>query len=726
MALKDAYTTRELAEVFGYSTTRSVFLRAEREAWQFRKRAGRGGGKEWLVSSMPEETRLVIRTAEKKHAVAVCSEKHRDLSPVTTAVIMDDTRRYKALAKADLVHQYLAWQRKFGATRAQKDAFIIAYKAGAWSKLMEEVGPVSWQTLERWKLEQERAGSVLALADKRGIAHRGRTALTERHQMVILGHVLNPNAPNISQCVREVQKKFMAEGLYIPSEATIRRFVTRYTSECFDEWTLFREGKKAWNDKCAISLLRDWTLVGVGDVVIADGHTLNFETLNPETGKAKRMTIVLFYDGASNHPLGWEIMPTENTASISAAFRRTCIMLGKFPRVVYLDNGRAFRAKFFKGCPDFEQAGFLGLYRDLGCEVIHAWPYHGQSKPIERFFGTMHELEVWMPSYTGNDIAHKPARMKRGEELHRRLYDKLGGRPLTLEETHAQVARWFAEYGNRPQLRTHLHGRTPAEVFQEGRGAGLSPQDEQRLTLFMMQKEIRTITKDGFRLNGRLFWHERLASRRHPVLVRYDEHFSPDSVLVYTLDGDFLCRALDRESHGIAYGLHPAASILGSPEQKAELQSALALKKRQEKDSSATMRGLLQNVVLPETRARMTALVADSRRVPLSHVASLPEASPVTPEAEAALAAAKEAARKAMDSAPAYTPSDLKRWKDSQERYAYLFSIRYEQGAELVPADAAWMESYEATPEYERYLKRRYDALRGMYIRQREQAVQSA
>lgn len=726
MALKDAYTTRELAEVFGYSTTRSVFLRAEREAWQFRKRAGRGGGKEWLVSSMPEETRLVIRTAEEKHAVAVCSEKHRDLSPVTTAVIMDDTRRYKALAKADLVRQYLAWQRKFGATRAQKDAFIIAYKAGAWSKLMEEVGPVSWQTLERWKLEQERAGSVLALADKRGIAHRGRTALTERHQMVILGHVLNPNAPNISQCVREVQKKFMAEGVYIPSEATIRRFVTRYTSECFDEWTLFREGKKAWNDKCAISLLRDWTLVGVGDVVIADGHTLNFETLNPETGKAKRMTIVLFYDGASNHPLGWEIMPTENTASISAAFRRTCIMLGKFPRVVYLDNGRAFRAKFFKGCPDFEQAGFLGLYRDLGCEVIHAWPYHGQSKPIERFFGTMHELEVWMPSYTGNDIAHKPARMKRGEELHRRLYDKLGGRPLTLEETHAQVARWFAEYGSRPQLRTHLHGRTPAEVFQEGRGAGLSPQDEQRLTLFMMQKEIRTITKDGFRLNGRLFWHERLASRRHPVLVRYDEHFSPDSVLVYTLDGDFLCRALDRESHGIAYGLHPAASILGSPEQKAELQSALALKKRQEKDSSATMRGLLQNVVLPETRARMTALVADSRRVPLSHVASLPEASPVTPEAEAALAAAKEAARKAMDSAPAYTPSDLKRWKDSQERYAYLFSIRYEQGAELVPADAAWMESYEATPEYERYLKRRYDALRGMYIRQREQAVQSA
>ena len=108
MALKDAYTTRELAEAFCYSTTRSVFLRAERETWQFRKRAGRGGGKEWLVASMPEETRLAIRTAEEKHAAAVCSERRPVLPMTTTTAIMDDSRRYKALAKADLVRQYLA------------------------------------------------------------------------------------------------------------------------------------------------------------------------------------------------------------------------------------------------------------------------------------------------------------------------------------------------------------------------------------------------------------------------------------------------------------------------------------------------------------------------------------------------------------------------------------------------------------------------------------------
>ena len=729
MAIKEVYTSQEVAQLLSL-TRQGVEWKANTEKWQSQKRVGRGGGKEWLLSSMPEETRVAIRAAEEKQALALCPAPapFPALSLTTTTAIMDDKRRYKALARADLVCQYLTWQRRHGATKVQKGEFIIAYKAGAWPKLLEEVGPVSWQTLERWKLEQERAGSVLALADRRGVTHKGKTMLTEEHKRVILGHVLNPNGAKVSQCVREVQKKFQAAGMALPSEPTIRRFVKHYMEECFDEWTLFREGKKAWNDKCAISLLRDWSLVGVGDVIIGDGHTLNFETLNPATGKPTRMTIVLFYDGASNCPLGWEIMPTENTDSISAAFRRSCIMLGKFPRVVYLDNGRAFRAKYFKGCPDFEQAGFLGLYRDLGCSVIHAWPYHGQSKPIERFFGTFHDMEVWMPSYTGNDIAHKPARMKRGEDLHRQLYTKMGGRPLTMEETLVQVARWFAEYATRPQYRTHLHGRTPGDVFMEGRGEGLSPQDMQKLTLFMMQKEVRTITKDGIKVNGRLYWHEKLYSRRHPVLVRYDEHFNPYSVYVYTLDGEPLCEAKDREHYRIASGLHPVARILGTAEQQEELRANLELRKGLERSSTALMRGLLQSIVLPETQARIAALETETAEIlpEKPKTAKVLRLSPpkVTREEEAALEEAKAQARAEMDAEPSYTPSDLMRWKDSQARYAYLFEVKFEQGLELVPADAAWMESYESTPEFERYLKNRYAALREMY--EHKQAIQSA
>ena len=722
MEFKAAYSTQEVAHLLGV-TRQGIEKRATRETWQFRLRHRRGG-KEWLVASMPKETQLAIRAAEEKQALG--EEKslpQKQLSSVTTPAILDDKKRYKALARADLLRQYLVWQRKNGATKTQKAAFVEAYRAGVWPKLLEEIGPVSWQTLERWKVKQERAGSVLILADRRGVAHRGRTLLTERHQHIILGHVLNPNAPAISQCVREVQRKFQAEGMFVPSDPTIRRFAKAYMTECFDSWTAFREGEKAWNDKCAISLLRNWNLVEVGDVVIADGHTLNFESIDPDTGKPKRMTLVLFYDGASNCPLGWQIMATKNTACISAAFRRSCIILGKFPRVIYLDNGRAFRARFFEGCPDFEQAGFLGLYRDLGCTVIHAWPYHGQSKPVERFFGTMHELEVWMPSYTGYDIAHKPARMMRGEKMHRKLYEKMGARPLTLEETKLQVARWFEEYKARPQFRTHLHGTTPGAVMEAGRGPGLTPEEMQRLTLLMMQKEVRTITKDGIRINGRLYWHEALFSRRHPVLVRYDEYLNPFSVFVYTLDGTFLCEALDREHHRIACGLHPVARVLGTAEQQEDFRAAAELKQGQKKQSFAGITKMLTADVLPEAQARVLSVTQlQPRPIPAARPS---EPKPPTAEEEAAFAAQRDAAVAAMNAAPAYTPSALKRWKDSQERYAYLFNVKFEQSIELVPDDVAWMEAWEQTTEYQTYWKKYFDGLRQVYAREQARAAQA-
>ena len=729
--LKEAYTTKELLPVFNTCVESTVIRRAEREGWSSLARKGRGGGHEWLFSSMPQVTQLAIRTAEERKALAalegVVAPHAIDGMAFSKAVMnsmadsITNKRRSKALLKADLLRLYLAWQRKHGMTVAQKKAFIVAYQGGAWPEILDVLGlNVSWKSLERWKLKQSRSGSVLALADTRGIAHKGRSYLTEQHRIIILGHVLNPNAPGVSSCVRKIQERCKAENLCVPSDATIRRFVTAYTEECFDEWTLWREGKKAWNDKCAISILRDWNLIEVGDVVIADGHTLNFETIDPDTGKPKRMTLLLFYDGASGHPLGWEIMASENVACISSAFRRTCLILGKFPLVVYIDNGKAFRAKFFKGVSDFRQAGFIGLYEDLGCEVIHAWPYHGQSKPIERFFGSFHDMEVFVPSYTGNNIDRKPARMKRGEDLHRKLYEKLGGRPLTMEETHTAIAMWFCEYAQRPNDIKHLQGRTPAEVFQAGVGPGV---DADRLTLMMLQKEIKTISKDGIRHLGRLYWHEALAPRRHSVLVRYDDQLSPYTIYVYTMDGKFICEARDREHYKIAAGLHPAARILGTAEQQQDLSDAIELKRGQERLAGANLRHMLDVVVLPETQKRQAAIMQAEPAKRLALPAA-PRGKKLTAAEIAVIDAATEKARADFDTnshqKTTYKPATLMRFKDELAKYEYLFTQKHQHGEELVADDAAWMAVFEETPTFQRNYKRRYDMLLEVFIMQRQ------
>ena len=142
-----------------------------------------------------------------------------------------------------------------------------------------------------------------------------------------------------------------------------------------------------------------------------------------------------------------------------------------------------------------------------------------------------------------------------------------------------------------------------------------------------------------------------------------------------------------------------------------------SIKGQQRNQSEALMRGMLNATVMPEVRAHIAAIQNAAPESPKRAIVTPLFAAP-TAEEQAAFEAAKAQAKADMDAAPAYTPSDLKRWKDSQERYAYLFKVKFEQGAELVPADAAWMEAYEQTPEYERYGKARYEGLKAVYARQ--------
>ena len=63
--IKEAYTTQELMIILGVRDASTVLRRAKREGWLSRSCSGRGGGFEWLVSSMPEKTRLAIAYAVK-------------------------------------------------------------------------------------------------------------------------------------------------------------------------------------------------------------------------------------------------------------------------------------------------------------------------------------------------------------------------------------------------------------------------------------------------------------------------------------------------------------------------------------------------------------------------------------------------------------------------------------------------------------------------------------
>ena len=67
------YSTQELAHYLGI-TVKSVHIRAKREGWQALPRAGRGGGKLWVVSSMPAEIRDRLASALLRQPAAITEE----------------------------------------------------------------------------------------------------------------------------------------------------------------------------------------------------------------------------------------------------------------------------------------------------------------------------------------------------------------------------------------------------------------------------------------------------------------------------------------------------------------------------------------------------------------------------------------------------------------------------------------------------------------------------
>ena len=57
--MRDLYSAKELAGLPGMpGTERAIQYKGKSQNWQNRRRNGRGGGREYHISSLPEETRI--------------------------------------------------------------------------------------------------------------------------------------------------------------------------------------------------------------------------------------------------------------------------------------------------------------------------------------------------------------------------------------------------------------------------------------------------------------------------------------------------------------------------------------------------------------------------------------------------------------------------------------------------------------------------------------------
>lgn len=457
-----------------------------------------------------------------------------------------------ALARLDLLNQWKEFRRKSD-NKLQADYDFVNLHNTSNSHLFEILGKISRGTLHRWKNTLNGTEDYTKLIPQYRYAKvdEYRTCLTDEEIKMFMGLLLHPNRLCIGKAIALTKYKLKEQGQsYIPADITFRKYANWFKKNNYDKWVLARDGEKALSDKVEPYIKRDANLLEVGDILVADGHILNFNVINPFTGKPTRATLVGFLDWKSTALIGYEIMLEENTQCIASALRNAIINLDMIPKIVYQDNGRAFRAKYFTDDRGFSELGFNGLYSKLGIETVFARPYNARAKVIERFFKEFQEgFEKLLPSYVGSAIQNKPAYLMRNEKLHTQLHNDF---VPTLEETIKMIDMWLNFKNSQPC--PNAPDKTIAEVLESRKQQNI---DINLLDDLMLATEVKTIQRNGIRFLNCDYFDERLYGFKSKVLIKYNL-FDLTSIKVYTNKGEYLCTA-ERVTE-----THPMAKLLGT------------------------------------------------------------------------------------------------------------------------------------------------------------------
>ena len=553
--MEDRYINiKEIAKIKGLSSTRSLRLEINKtESKYIAKEVKVNGGTSYeiLFSSLEPEIQQKLRNAENKTTALVPLNNNKQ------AEFVSDKIKMTANYRANIVAALQKLRKKYLTKKEADTVFLDLYNSGLYlPKAYNFIGSISIGTLHRWVRAFEKHESTECLQPKYKWSKQGEynSILNDEMKNILLTLLLHPSKYNYGKAIKLTKEILIKRGYEnLPSDISFKRFAEHFRKNNYAEWVLKREGMKAYHDKVEPYIERDISKIEVGDILVADGHVLNFQIINPFTGKPTRATLVGFLDWKSTALVGYEIMMTESTQCIASALRNAIINLGMIPKVVYQDNGKAFKSRFFQNV-DFEEEGFNGVYANLNIHSVFAKPYNARAKVIERFFKEFQEeFEKMMPSYIGTSIENKPAWLKRGELLHQEWHKNLTNNHIpTLQETIKYINAWI-EFHNK-NICPNNRSKTIQEVLNEVPKQKINVQI---LDDLMMKTECRTINKHGITFLNMHYRSEAIIGIRDKVNIRYSL-FDLSKIHVYSTKGEFLCIA-----HRVQK-VHPMAKILGS------------------------------------------------------------------------------------------------------------------------------------------------------------------
>lgn len=427
---------------------------------------------------------------------------------------------------------------------------------------------VSRGTLYRWHGAWRKSGRAGLIDARWGAQSQAGDGEAEQlYRETLLGLWLDPRRRSLKLChelaSHELEKRGGTQSgcrVQPPSYTTAKRIAASVKPAVV---TKKRQGKKAFEDKHAPFILRDYSSIDSNAWWCSDHYRMDVtvkvgEKLNPKSGELEaiydRPWLHAWLDVRSRKCVGWALVNHDPNADLILRVVSGAMREHGAPVNAYIDNGDDYDARRLQGVSKKERragarpgnlspaelkriGGALPL---LDVNVIHCWPYHGQSKPNEAWHRTIKDRFCRLyDTFTGGSTAEKP------EDLAKQL--KAGHAP-TLDELRSDFAAWIRDgYNSRVHLGDSMHGKTPDRVYAECLHVKRTLPEE--LIRFACMPRVGPLK---VRQNG---VHYSDLSFNHPAL---DDHFGESVLLaidvedlktaiVLDLEGRVICRAAVNE-----------------------------------------------------------------------------------------------------------------------------------------------------------------------------------
>lgn len=334
----------------------------------------------------------------------------------------------------------------------------------------------------------------------------------------------------------------------IPSYDTAKK---DYKKIDHDVLTLLKEGETALKVKSPTAI-RDYRFP-LHTIWSMDGRRIDLLGEDTEgeygpVGKTYRLWIYAFEEVRSRMFLGYAFGVCLDADLVRIAFLDALKTTGRLiPRQIQPDNGMESAAKEHTGGAPWRRRGkvleneIIGTFPLLDIEIPWAGVAHGQTKPVERGFGTLAQRVETRHEFRGAYCANSPE--NRPEEF---------GKAAPIKLIKQAYDEEIAAYHRTPHSGHGMDGKSPLQVYTEQinmPGVAFRKITEAQLRLCAYSAVAITIRKNAtFTILGASYWSAGTAKLApgKGYYARYNPKNLSDAVYVYRKE-KLLCEAARTE-----------------------------------------------------------------------------------------------------------------------------------------------------------------------------------